>query len=317
MVSETVQVAVADIDIAATRFRISSDQGGHDLRESIRVVGLLFQPTLIKHEDKLCIVCGFRRIKALCELDIDTLPATVLSGDSDPLTCVRMAIADNAYRRELNPVELARAYHLLLDATGDIDAVSREATFLNIPHHPVRIAKNLRIFDMSFSLQDCLRDNRISLSIALQLVEMPSEDTEAFVDMCNRFHPGLNRQKEIHSMVNDIASRDDLPFHEVLEKALAGQKSEDSQLTSPLEFKKMLDRLRAFRYPSIIATEQCFQQAVAKLQPGNGIQLEAPKNFENSMYRLHMLFSNVTELKQRRDEIIRLSDHPDIHTFFQ
>lgn len=314
---ETILVSVADIDFAATRFRISSQTKSTDLKKSIRSIGLLFQPTLLRYNGRLCIVSGFQRVKAIIELGHDTIPATVLPEDSDPLTCARMAIADNAYGRELNPVELARAYSLLLFAAGSIEAVSHEAKFLHIPYHPIRIAKNLRILDMPPSLQDCLRDNLISLSIALQLVAMTTEDLEAFVNVCNRFKPGLNRQKEILAMATDTASRDDLSFREVLVRALAEEEPVDSQLPLPLRFIRMIDRLRNFRYPSIVAAERHFKQAVAALQPGSGIQLDAPRHFENGVYRLHLIFSNAKELQQRKKEMARLADHSDIHTLFQ
>jgi len=314
---ESRRVKLADIDIADCHYRISTADADPLLKKSIRDIGLLHLPIIRRREGRYQIVSGFQRIRILDEEGRGAIPVLLLPEPHTAIEAVRVAILEKAYRRDLNVVELARAYGLLLSAAGDLESVSKEAEHLHIPFHTDHIQKVLRIGSLTDSLQRCLENGTVSLTIALKLAKMPPQDIDAFLMVYARYRPGLNRQKEIVSLVWDTAMRDKTTCREVLQNALPKRTSDGGEISLPQECKRFVDRLRQRRYPTVAETQKRFQQAVDQIKPGKGIHVEAPRHFESNHYRIHLTFSSPKELRQRGSDLNRLVDHPDLHRLFQ
>jgi ParB family chromosome partitioning protein len=84
----------------------------NDLAESIKNVGIRQPLTVISIEDGLyAIVSGERRYKAAQKLGLTHLPCITLKDDTK---VDEIAIIENIHREDLHPVELMKAYELLL-----------------------------------------------------------------------------------------------------------------------------------------------------------------------------------------------------------
>src|SRR5207245_9821935 len=97
-------------DIKGPAFNIRSETGGWDdeLYESIKTHGLK-QPILVRPSKKgFEIVAGFRRYEACKKLKLKTIPAVV--EDLDVKTTYEIVLAENIQRRNLTPLEEAKAF---------------------------------------------------------------------------------------------------------------------------------------------------------------------------------------------------------------
>ena len=90
------------------------EQGLEQLARSIQAEGLL-QPIVVRPvaEGRFRIVAGERRWRAVVRLGWETVPAIVR--DEDEARLKRLQLLENLVRRDISPVETARAYRRLMD----------------------------------------------------------------------------------------------------------------------------------------------------------------------------------------------------------
>lgn len=86
-----------------------------ELADSIRAQGLLQPLLLMPAGDRYLVVAGHRRLAAARRLGLESLPAVVRRGLERPDAIAAM-LTENLQRADLNPVEEARAYRVLVDA---------------------------------------------------------------------------------------------------------------------------------------------------------------------------------------------------------
>ncbi len=93
--------------------RVFAEEDIESLSRSLRDKGLL-QPILVRPKGKLFeIVAGERRWRAAQRASIHTVP--VLVRELDDRETLEIAIIENVQRTDLNPLEEARAYKMLMD----------------------------------------------------------------------------------------------------------------------------------------------------------------------------------------------------------
>ena len=107
-------VPLASINLQNDDFRITTREDFDELATSIEHDGLIIPPTLIKkHPPAYVIISGFRRVNAYQKMGRNEIIARILDSDADHLDCLRLAIAENAFQRQLNLIETSRALQKL------------------------------------------------------------------------------------------------------------------------------------------------------------------------------------------------------------
>jgi len=130
--AEVTEIRISDIEPDPDQPRTEFDQDGlQELADSIRAIGLL-QPITVKPlngSGKFQIIAGERRWRSVCSIGWERVPAIVVEGDEKQ--AVMLQLSENITRRDLNPVEEARAYQHCLDrgySTREIaDAVGKRS----------------------------------------------------------------------------------------------------------------------------------------------------------------------------------------------
>ena len=104
-----------DIDrLEPSRFQPRTDFGGiEDLAESIRQNGIV-QPVVVRKEgDRFQLIAGERRWRAAQLAGLQRIPAVVRKAADDRL--LELALVENIQRKDLNAIEEAKAYEILLE----------------------------------------------------------------------------------------------------------------------------------------------------------------------------------------------------------
>jgi len=115
-VNQLRELPVAAIERDPTQPRQDFDQRGlEELAASIQSEGLL-QPTAVRcnGDGRFTLVAGERRWRAVRMLNWEKVPAIVLDG-LDERQVKRVQLLENVVRRDLSPVEVARAYRAMMD----------------------------------------------------------------------------------------------------------------------------------------------------------------------------------------------------------
>ncbi len=135
------------------------------LAASIRRHGVLQPVVVSRRADGFELVAGHRRVLAARLAGKTSIPAVVREDVADRL---ELALVENIQRSDLNGLEEARAYRLLMDTYG----LTQQQLAERLGRSRPAIANTLRLLDAPQLLQDALVDGKITeghLGALLQL----------------------------------------------------------------------------------------------------------------------------------------------------
>jgi ParB family transcriptional regulator, chromosome partitioning protein len=138
-----------------------------DLAASIREQGIL-QPLVVRRRgDGYELIIGERRWRASQIAGLDEVPAVIL--DASDRQVVEMALVENVQRADLNPMELAEAFRVLVnDEQMTQDEVGRRVGL-----DRSSVANHLRLLELPAPIQQDLIDQRISMGHAKAILQVP------------------------------------------------------------------------------------------------------------------------------------------------
>jgi ParB family transcriptional regulator, chromosome partitioning protein len=146
-----------------------------DLAQSIREHGVL-QPVIVSRDgDRYRLIAGERRWRAALMAGLDKLPAVVRqAGEQQRL---ELALVENIQRQDLNPMEEARAYGLLLKDFS----LSHEDVAQRVGKSRPHVSNLLRLLALSPEVQRRVETGRLSMGHARALAGLPDMKSQAKV----------------------------------------------------------------------------------------------------------------------------------------
>ena len=145
------------------------EEGISELAASIKRHGVL-QPIVVSREgDGYELVAGHRRVLASRLAGKTTIPAVVRDDVRDRL---ELALVENLQRTDLNAIETARAYKLLMD-TYDL---TQEQVAERVGKSRSQVANMLRTLSAPQPLQDAVMEGKISEGHLRALMPLPLSD---------------------------------------------------------------------------------------------------------------------------------------------
>lgn len=304
-VSDTTIPLVA-INLKDDAFRISTtaDKNNAALSRSLTAVGLL-TPPLVRPgaENAFQIVSGFRRVTALQGLGHEAIPCRVLDAVTTDVTCLKIAVADNAAQRSLNIVETAGAVQKLAPFFDDPSALCEVLASLGVAANPAIVHKLKAIATLPADVRNGVARNEIPLSVASELARLDDPAAVALAGVFTRLRLGVNKQREVLTMVQEIGARENRSMLAVLETEEIRGILEDPDLDRGRKAARLRETLSARRFPMISQARQSFRQAVKDMKLGKHINLYPPEHFESTYYTLHLSFKNMDELSSQKAEV--------------
>jgi len=303
-------VYFSQIDFSDDAFRITTEKQVGDLMHSINHVGILHLPLLLKKETSYTIIYGFRRIEACRRLNWSKLEAKVLDPDTMRLKCIKYAITDNAFQRPLNLIEKSRSIEMLSDFFKDINRLAEELSVLGLSEHPSMIKKLRGVCHLPEPLQNSILSNTISLAMVLELAGMSWDDAKGFIKLFNTLKLSLNKQREIVTLVKEIAMREDKTIFQVFEESQLKKILMSEDLDKNQKARNIRIYLKQRRFPTITSIERSYEKYCQKLNLEKGFKLIPPANFESPTYTLQLSFNNKTQFKSLKTAFDALMENP-------
>jgi hypothetical protein len=304
-------IPLSRIDLQDDTFRITTRTDVSDLLGSIQYDGLIAPPLLIKKSSAFIIVSGFRRMAACLKLEWKEVTARVLKPNIAALDCLRLAIAENALQRSLNLIETSRALRKLSLYISDTRHLAESASSLGLPDNPSIIVKIKDLSLLPWPIQSSILTDTISLAMAKELESMEADLAIAFVRLFEQLKIGLNKQREILTMVKEIARRDGLSSQAVMAEKRFIEIITHRDLDRGQKGRQLRAYLRRRRYPRIAEAEKKFEFHHKNLNLGNDIKLIPPKEFEANHYGLNLTFTNLEQLKTLQIKLNKIIQLPD------
>jgi ParB/RepB/Spo0J family partition protein len=206
---ENVFTDVAVKDIVSETNRKIGGMGNIDiLAEDIKQNGLTNPPTVVETEDgKYQVVAGRRRIEAVRQLKWKTVMVKIIAGNEDRLASI--ALSENVNRMEMHPLDEAEHFKRLLEKGTDIKdiAATFDRTVAGI-HHRVRLC------DLTESIKQMFRDEKLTLTSAALLSSLPADDQEKFFkkngekQKVDTYEVNIFMHQVQHCTLKDIADKE-------------------------------------------------------------------------------------------------------------
>jgi len=139
------------------------------LAASIREQGVL-QPLVVrKRGDGYELIIGERRWRAAQLAGLEEVPVVIL--DATDRQVLEMALVENVQRADLNPVELAEAFKVLIQDEG----MTQEEAGRRVGIERSSVANHLRILELEADIQRDLIDGRLSMGHAKAILQAPRD----------------------------------------------------------------------------------------------------------------------------------------------
>jgi len=162
-------------DIVPNRYQPRQDMDEEalaGLAESIKANGVIQPVTVRQTSTGYELVVGERRLRASIIAGLETIPAIVRDVDDDAM--LPLALVENIQREDLDPIERAEAYRILIE---DFD-LTHEDLASRVGLDRATISNTLRLLKLPVEVQRCISDGRISMGHAKALLSLRSPEAQ-------------------------------------------------------------------------------------------------------------------------------------------
>jgi len=163
-----------DVDrIQPSQYQPRSDFAGLEgLVESIRENGIV-QPVVVRQEgERYELIAGERRWRAAQLAGMMRIPAVIRKVAQDRV--LELALVENIQRKDLNPIEEARAYDLLISQMN----LSQADVAKRVGRERSSVANSLRLLKLPDKVQRMLQDGGLSSGHAKAIVAISDAATQ-------------------------------------------------------------------------------------------------------------------------------------------
>jgi ParB family transcriptional regulator, chromosome partitioning protein len=305
-------VSLSEINTDEETYRITTTIDTGPLVASIVTVGLIHPPILIQRDSKFELVSGFRRIAALRFLEFRQFSARVLDPAISHFECVQLAIADNAFQRPLNPIEISRGLSLLSSCFEKESELCQAASALGLPDSAPLIKKLIPLCNLPWEVQEGVLSDTIPLQVARMFYSLDTQAVIWFARIFKSLKISLNKQREIITLSQEIAHREDLPLGAVLAEKPLYDILNDPDLDRSRKAIGLRSYLKNRRFPALTRAKYAFEVMLKSLKLDASAKLIAPVDFEGTNYSLNLSFKDLGELERHKNTIDRIAQHRDM-----
>ena len=167
----TLQLPISQVESYSSQPRKQFDpEALADLADSIRRHGII-QPLTVR---KLAsgyyqIIAGERRWRAARMAGLTQVPAVVI--EADDRKAMELAMIENLQREDLNPMEEAEGYKVLMDQYG----MTQEEAAQAVGKSRSAVANAVRLLSLSDSVRKLVEDGSLSAGHARTLLSLPAK----------------------------------------------------------------------------------------------------------------------------------------------
>ena len=166
----------------------------HDVIQPIVVRDLGFNSAMF--EDSYEIIAGERRWRAAKMAGLSDIPAVVVTGDD--LKVAQISLIENMQRMDLNSIEEAMAYKVLLEKYS----MTQEELSRQVGKSRSAVANTLRLLELPEAVQTLLREGKLSMGHARAL--LPLEYEEDMLRLAEKIQEKDLSVREVEKMVKQL-----------------------------------------------------------------------------------------------------------------
>lgn len=171
-----------------------------ELSQSIKTHGL-FQPILVRETAQgYELVAGERRLRASKLAELDEIPAIVVDFDEEQM--MEIAIIENIQRENLNVIEEANGYKLLIDRLN----LTQDSLSKRVNKSRSHIANLLRLLNLPKKVQNMVAENKLTMGHVRPLITL--DDDKAIIDISQEIFDKKLSVREAEKLVASLNTKE-------------------------------------------------------------------------------------------------------------
>jgi hypothetical protein len=312
------QVDVSDIDLSPGPFCMSFNFDLEPLKASIDRFGILNPPYLLRNSDySFRVVAGYRRLLAVRELGWSDIGCQVLPGRFPPLEALLLNLHDNLIQRKMNEIEKGMVLQRLARLVEHEQIITQFMPMLDIPANRQRLNLFVGLEELEEPIRLSIAVERLSLRVAGLMMSLGAEDRLKINELFTTLKWSFNQQWEAIQWIMEIASREGRSIEEVINDREVTEILHSNRMSNPQKLKAIVEALKKRRFPSLMKAENEFRKGISALPLPERVKIIPPRSFEGIDYRLEIVFSKGKELREKLEELSRLSSLEKITDFWR
>ena len=293
------------IDLTDERFRTSFFGSPDKLVLSIKRIGLLHPPLVMKQDGRWVLVSGWKRVLACRALGL--APIDVLdTEEKDPLKNFLLCFLENLATREFGLVEKAEVLARLVSLGERREAVIKEIMpLLDLDQNENILRAYQDIGGFSREIKKGLEEMETPFPVARQLIQFSGEERAAIFP--HLLPLGQNKQKEVLENLWEVTRRDRVSAMDVLGSEPVGEVTDEGNLSSLQRSEGLRRVLSRMRFPAVSRREEDFNETIRGLDLPPEVGLTPPAFFEKNEVRISFPVRSPEALRSILDRLGRLS----------
>jgi ParB family chromosome partitioning protein len=173
-----------------------------ELSKSIKEHGVIQPITVRRQHDGYELISGERRIRASIEAGLDKIPAYILDITSNE-AMIELALIENVQRENLNDIEIAMGYQLLIDECS----LSQDLIAQKVGKNRSTISNYLRLLKLPSIVQQQLALHAISNGHARALLGLSNPEDQ--IQLCQEIIMHDYSVRKTEEIIKDISKSSD------------------------------------------------------------------------------------------------------------
>ena len=314
------KIPVQQIDVSDKTFSINYLPDLQKLRSSIGEIGLI-QPVLLKKKlDGYQIICGFRRISVMKELEKTEIESRVFEEkEMDEFQLFSLSLHENLTTRGFNTVEKAIALDKLVHRF-QIDPAAVIKTFLPFfslePNEKI-LNTFLSLAQMEDEIKTYVLKEEVSRSNIRRLSSLTPDDRMAILSLISSLKLGENRLREVLTLLEEISRRNQCKEKDIVQRPEIQSILSQKELTPSQMTERIKKVLTDLRYPKLNQMEKAFEKNRKDLNLPSNISLHHPPFFEGKGLKIEFQFETMEEYRIILKSLSSLPDKKEFEEIIQ
>jgi hypothetical protein len=246
------------------------------------------------------IVCGFRRISVMKELEKSEIESRVFEEkEMDEFHLFSLSLRENLTTRGFNAIEKAMALEKLIHRF-QIHPDTVIHTFLPLfslePNEKI-LNTYLSLVQMEDEIKTYVLREAVSRSNIRRLSALTSDDRRAVLSLISPLKLGENRLREILTFLEEISRRDQWSAREIVRRLEIQAILSKKELTPSQKTERVKKVLMTLRYPRMHQLEEAFEKKKKNLNLPSNLSFHHPPFFEGRGLRAEFQFETMEEYR--------------------
>lgn len=314
------KIPLQQIDLSDETFSTNFMPDLRNLRSSIKEIGLI-QPVILRKRKERCqIICGFRRISVLKEMECVEIESRVFEEkERSELEFFFLSLHENLTSRGFNPVEKAITLHKLVHLfQAALPAVIQDyLPLLSLEPNEKILSTYLSLARMEEDVKTYVLREEVSRSNIRILSTLTPEDRTALIPFLSSLKLGENRLREVLTLLDEICRRDRLSMKGMIHRAEIQTILSREELPPVQKTERIKRVLMDLRYPKMKTLEEGFERMRKALHLPAGVSLHHSPYFEGKELKIDFQFQSMEEYRSIVDSLSQLEDKEEFKELIQ